>query len=71
MVDVVGSGPWRVVVIESERGWGQKVDEYRRFATEEEAKAFQREFNSKLPPRTADGRAPDWYMQAENPSYVP
>jgi hypothetical protein len=67
MAEVYGTGPWRVVVIESERGWGQKVDMYRRFATEEEALAYQRDFNKTNPP----GLAPDWYMQAEDPTYTP
>lgn len=67
MIDVIGSGPWRVTVIESERGWGQKVDEYRRFHTQEEAAAWAEKFNSKnnLP------EVPDWYMRATDPQYVP
>lgn len=67
MAEVFGTGPWRVTVIESERGWGQKVDMYRRFATEEEEKAWQREFNSANTSKTA----PDWYMQAQDPRHVP
>lgn len=59
--------PWRVVVIESERGWGAKVDEIRRFPTQELAAAFVKEFNSRNP----DGPAPDWYMQAQSPEYAP
>lgn len=55
--------PWRVVVIESERGWGTKVDEIKRFATKEEALAFQRDFNKDNTASTA----PDWYMQAQDP----
>lgn len=67
MTDVIGSGPWRVTVIESERGWGQKVDEYRRFPSEAEARAWAADFNKGNPP----GPAPDWYMQANDPVYVP
>ena len=66
MVDVVGKGPWRVTVIESERGWGQKVDEYRRFETKEEAEQWAKQFNAK---NDLD-YVPDWYMRAESPSYV-
>lgn len=65
--DVIGSGPWRVTVIESERGWGQKVDEYRRFQTKEDAWRWADEFNS----RNTASMAPDWYMQAQDPVYVP
>jgi len=62
-----GSGPWVVTIVESERGWGRKVDEYRRFATRELAEAFKADYNKDLP----DGPAPDWYMQAESIDYVP
>jgi hypothetical protein len=67
MIEVVGKGPWRVTVIESEAGWGQKVDEYRRFETKEEAEAWVKNYNAKnnLP------QTPDWYMYAQSPSYVP
>jgi len=61
------AGPWRVVVIESERGWGMRVDEIRRFPTREDAVAFVKDFNSGNPP----GPAPDWYMQAQDPEYAP
>lgn len=67
MADVIGSGPWRVTVIESERGWGQKVDEYRRFPTKEAAQAWVDNYNKDNPP----GPAPDWYMQANDPEYIP
>lgn len=50
---------FKVVVIESERGWGQKVDEVRTFDTYEEASAFRDKINSHNPPRDAQGRAPD------------
>jgi hypothetical protein len=52
-----------VYVIESEAGWGQKVDFVKTFDTLENANAFVKEFNSKnnLP------YVPDWYMYAENP----
>lgn len=52
---------YRVDIIESERGWGQKIDEVKYFDNEPEAKAFVEEYNAQNP----DGPAPDWYMQAE------
>ena len=52
---------YRVDIIESERGWGRKIDETKYFDNEAEAKAFCDQYNSKNPP----GPAPDWYMQAE------
>lgn len=52
---------FRVDIIESERGWGQKIDETKYFDNEDEARAFATQYNSKNPP----GPAPDWYMQAE------
>lgn len=51
----------KVVIIESERGWGQKVDEVKTFNTRKEAVDFVNEFNkgNNLP------YVPDWYMYAE------
>jgi hypothetical protein len=52
---------YTAVIIESERGWGQRVDEVKEFDTEKERDDFIREFNShnNLP------SAPDWYMMAQ------
>lgn len=57
---------WKVDIIESERGWGQKIDETKTFETREEANAFVKEFNGKndLP------YVPDWYMYAREPYHV-
>jgi hypothetical protein len=58
---VVGSAiPIRVLIIESERGWGQKIDEEKEFDTLEAAEAFIKDYNkgNNLP------EAPDWYMYA-------
>ena len=52
---------YRVDIIESERGWGRKIDDTKYFDSEQSAKDFCTEYNSKNPP----GPAPDWYMQAE------
>lgn len=49
-----------VHIIESERGWGSKVDEVKEFDTREEAVLFCREYNAgnNMP------QVPDWYMYA-------
>ena len=52
----------RVLIIESERGWGQKIDEVKEFSTREEAVKFCREYNDKYNPPMDS--APDWYMYA-------
>lgn len=50
----------KVAIIESERGWGQKIDEIKEFDTVEEAEKFCHEFNKD---NTGDV-VPDWYMVA-------
>ena len=52
---------YRVDIIESERGWGQKVDEVKYFSNEVEAKEFVKLFNSK----NTSNNVPDWYMYAD------
>lgn len=53
----------KVLIIESERGWGQRVDEIKEFDSMEEAVTFCKEYNNKHnPPLTC---APDWYMYAD------
>ena len=51
----------QVAVVESERGWGQKIDEIKDFNSREEAEEFVKEFNSHNTSETV----PDWYMFAE------
>jgi hypothetical protein len=51
---------FKVEIIESERGWGQKIDEVKYFDSEESAKDFCKRYNADNPA----GPAPDWYMQA-------
>jgi len=52
----------KVLIVESERGWGQRVDEEKEFPTREEAEAFCRDYNGKHnPPKE---QTPDWYMYA-------
>jgi hypothetical protein len=52
---------YTAVLIESERGWGQRVDEVREFKTEKKRDDFIKEFNSHNNKPTV----PDWYMYAE------
>ena len=50
----------KVEIIESEAGWGQKVDDVKEFDTHEKAAAFVEEFNS----FNDKSEVPDWYMYA-------
>jgi len=52
---------YRVDIIESERGWGSKIDETKYFTDEVEARAFVKEYNKDR----YQTNAPDWYMIAE------
>jgi hypothetical protein len=58
---------FRVEIVESERGWGQKQDSIKEFDTEGAASSFIKKYNSKnnLP------TVPDWYMFARALNYVP
>lgn len=51
---------FKVEVIESERGWGQRLDEVKYFDNRDEALSFVRTFNAQ---NTAID-VPDWYMYA-------
>ena len=53
---------WKVVIIESERGWGQKVDEVLYFDNESEARQYAIDYNNKWNTAT---EVPDWYMRAD------
>ena len=57
------SKKWRVDIIESERGWGSKLDETKTFRGKAAAVRFVKKFNAKnnLP------YVPDWYMYARDP----
>jgi hypothetical protein len=57
---------WVVFIIESERGWGQRVDEKKFFESLDEATKFVTEFNSANDKPTV----PDWYMYATDPERV-
>lgn len=57
---------FRVTVIESERGWGQKVDEVREFDTYNKAANFRDKINA----QNTSPTAPDIYWQASDPVEV-
>ncbi len=50
----------KVEIIESERGWGQRIDEVKTFDTYEIAEDFVKRFNA--PNNKAE--VPAWYMYA-------
>ena len=63
MPEVKLQSAYRVDLIESERGWGQKVEEVKFFDNQKDATTFVNEFNSH---NKAD-IVPDWYMYATRP----
>lgn len=54
---------FRVDIIESEKGWGQKIEETKYFETLEEAQSFVEKFNKNLP----KDKVPDYYVIAKDP----
>lgn len=57
------STKWTVTIIESERGWGQRVDEVKEFGDYDAARKFVDEFNAE----NDKDEVPDWYMYAQEP----
>ena len=57
---------FKVVVIESERGWGQKIDEVRKFESADEAWKFHDKVNS----HNTEDSAPEIYWRAEEPQRI-
>jgi len=53
---------FKVNIIESEAGWGSKVDEVLEFETLDLAQAYVKEYNN---PNLGNGAVPDWYMIAQ------
>ena len=53
---------YQVNMIESERGWGSKIDEVKYFDTAEEATKFVQEYNLKF---NSSSVVPDWYIVAD------
>jgi hypothetical protein len=58
----MNSGEYKVYLIESERGWGSKVDEVLLFETEELAKQWVTDYNKKY---NSEPTTPDWYIVAK------
>jgi hypothetical protein len=57
---------FKVKIIESERGWGSKIDEIKEFETREAALAFVKEYNKPNDENWAKTHVvPDFYMQAD------
>jgi hypothetical protein len=54
---------WKVDIIESEAGWGQRVDQVKEFHTEQEAVEYKDGFNAE---NDLD-HVPSWYMYATDP----
>lgn len=52
----------RVFIIESERGWGQRVDKVIEFPTREQAEEYCTAYNDEFNPPME--RVTDWYMYA-------
>lgn len=51
----------KVEIIESERGWGQRVDDTKEFDTIAEAISYVNDFNK----QNDKDIVPDWYMYAQ------
>ena len=62
MPEVKLTAAYRVDIIESERGWGSKIDETKYFDNEAEARKWANDYNAKYNTAT---QVPDWYMRAE------
>ena len=62
-IKVTNTTIWEVDIIESERGWGSKVDETKYFTDKQSATEFVVKYNAK----NDQTYVPDWYMYAENP----
>lgn len=57
---------FRVDIIESEAGWGSKVDETIYFDNETEARQYATDYNDKYNPPLKKGESvPSWYMIAQ------
>ena len=51
----------KVIIIESERGWGQRIDEIKEFDDRKEAEAFCESLNK----QNDKPYVPDWYIYAK------
>jgi hypothetical protein len=56
----------KVVIIESERGWGRKVNSVKYFPTHKAAEKFVAKYNQKnIDDWEKTHTVPDWYMVAQ------
>ena len=62
-----GCSKWRVDIIESEKGWGAKIDDIKLFNTEDEAVEYHDTFNKA---HIKTGPTPDIYWYANEPYKV-
>jgi ABC-type branched-subunit amino acid transport system substrate-binding protein len=60
MAEISLQSAYKVTIIESERGWGSKIDEVKYFDNEQEARNFVAEYNK----YNDKPEVPDWYMYA-------
>jgi hypothetical protein len=60
MPEVRPQALFKVEIIESERGWGSKIDETKFFDNQSEAEAFCKQYNA----QNTETVVPDWYMYA-------
>jgi hypothetical protein len=59
-------GTFRVDIVESERNWGQKIDEIIYFDNGSEAIEYVLDYNDEHNPPLEEGQGvPDWYMVAQ------
>lgn len=60
---------WCVPMLESEKGWGSKIDGYAGpFPDQASAKEFQVSYNDK---HNSAKTVPDWYISARDPVIAP
>lgn len=58
---------YKAYIVESERGWGSKVDEVLEFDTKEKRDEYIEQYNRKHNPGMYDSSpVPDWYMIARD-----
>lgn len=55
---------YKVVMTESERGWGQRTDDVLYFRDREEAAKYATDYNTK---HNNKETVPDWYIRADGP----
>lgn len=57
---------YKAIILESEAGWGSRVDETLEFDTEKERDDYVKDYNDKYNPSMNSGEpTPSWYMIAQ------